>query len=64
VISLSGQNILFVLKENVIHRHSKTEDPSTESIPHRFGLPTDNPRRHHRQEAAPYVHTEDNKSKL
>jgi hypothetical protein len=28
-ISLNGQNILFVLKENVIHRRSKPEDPST-----------------------------------
>jgi hypothetical protein len=64
MISLNGQNILFALKENAIHQHSKPEDPSTESIPHRFGLLTDNPRRHHRQEeAAPHLHTEDNKSK-
>jgi hypothetical protein len=41
-ISLNGQNILFALKENSIHRHSKPEDPSTESNPHQFGLPTDN----------------------
>jgi hypothetical protein len=46
-ISLNGQDIPFALKENDIHRHSKPEDLSTESIPHRFGLPTDNPRRHH-----------------
>jgi hypothetical protein len=62
-ISLNGQNILFTIKENAIHHHSKLEDPSMESNP-RFGLPTDNPRRHHRQEeAAPHLHTEDNKSK-
>jgi hypothetical protein len=59
-ISLNGQNILFALKENAIHWHSKLEDPSMESIPHRFGLSTDNPHRHHRQEeAAPHLHTED-----
>jgi hypothetical protein len=27
VISLNGQNILFALKENAIHQHSKPEDP-------------------------------------
>jgi hypothetical protein len=64
VISLNGQNILFALKENAIHRCSKPEDPSTESNPHRFWLPTDNPRWHHwQEEAAPHLHTEDNKSK-
>jgi hypothetical protein len=63
-ISLNRQCIPFALKENVIHQHSKPEDPSTESIPHRFGLPTDNPHRHRQQEeAAPHLHTEDNKSK-
>jgi hypothetical protein len=63
-ISLNGQDIPFALKENVIHRHSKHEDPSTESIPHQFGLPTDNPHRHRRQEeTVPHLHTEDNKSK-
>jgi hypothetical protein len=63
-ISLIGQNILLALKENIIHQHSKPEDPSTESIPHQFGLPTDNPHRHHRQEeVVPHLHTEDNKSK-
>jgi hypothetical protein len=31
VISLNGQNILFALKENAIHQHSKPEDSSTES---------------------------------
>jgi hypothetical protein len=64
VISLNGQYILFALKENVIHRCSKPEDPSTESNPCRFGLPTDNARRHRRQEeAVPQLHTENNKSK-
>jgi hypothetical protein len=63
-ISLNGQDIPFALKANAIHRHSKPEDPSTESIPHRFGLPADNPHQHHRQEeAVPHLHTEDNKSK-
>jgi hypothetical protein len=63
-ISLFSQNILLALKDNVIHRHSKPEDPSTESIPHRFRLPSDNPRRHRQQEeAVPHLHTEDNKSK-
>jgi hypothetical protein len=63
VISLNGQNILFALKENAIHRHSKPEDPSTESNPQQFGLPTDNPHQYRWQEkAAPHLHTEDNKS--
>jgi hypothetical protein len=63
-ISLNGHDIPFALKENAIHYHSKPADPNTEFIPHRFGLPTDNPQRHHRQEeAAPHLHTEDNKSK-
>jgi hypothetical protein len=64
VISLNSQNNIFALKENAIHRRSKPEDPSTEFNPHRFGLPTDNPHRHCRQEeAVPHLHTEDNKSK-
>jgi hypothetical protein len=59
-----GQDIPIALKGNAIHRHSKLEDPSTESNPHRFGLPTDNPRRHRwQEEAAPHLHTEDSKSK-
>jgi hypothetical protein len=63
-ISLNGQNILFSLKENAMHWHSKSEDPNTESNPHQFGLPTHNHHRHHQQEeAAPHLHTEDNKSK-
>jgi hypothetical protein len=45
-IFLNGQNILFALKENVIHRRSKPENPSTDFNPHRFRLPTDNPRLH------------------
>jgi hypothetical protein len=49
-ISLNDQNILFTLKENAIHRRSKPEDTSMESNPHRFGLPTDNSRRHHQKE--------------
>jgi hypothetical protein len=63
-ISLNGQDIPFALKENDIHRHSKLEDPTMESVPHRFGFPTDNPHRHRRQDkATPHLHTEDNKSK-
>jgi hypothetical protein len=63
-ISLNGQDVLFALKENVIHQRSKPEDPSTEYNPHRFVLPTDNPRWHRRQEeAVPHLHTENNKSK-
>jgi hypothetical protein len=59
VISLNGQNILFALKENTINRRSKPEDPSMESNPHRFGLPNDNPHRHHRKEkVVPHLHTE------
>jgi hypothetical protein len=59
-----GQDIPFALKGNANHRHSKPGDPSTESNPHRFGLLTDNPHRHHRQEeAVPHLHTEDSKSK-
>jgi hypothetical protein len=43
---------------------TKPEDPSTESNPHRFGLPTDNPRQYHRQEeAVPHLDIEDSKSK-
>jgi hypothetical protein len=63
-ISLNGYNILFALIENVIHWHSKPQDPSVESNPHRFGLPTDNPHRHRwQEETVPHLHTEDNKSK-
>jgi hypothetical protein len=61
-ISLNGQNILFVLKENVIHRHSKPEDPSTKSNPPQFGLRTDNP--HRQEKVASHLHIEDNKSKV
>jgi hypothetical protein len=51
VICLNIQNILFTLEENAIHHH-------------RFGPPTGIPRRHRRQEeAAPHLHTGDNKSK-
>jgi hypothetical protein len=64
MISLNGPNVLFALKENVIHRRSKPEDPSTESNPHQFELPTDNSRQHHQQEEAiPHLHTEASKSK-
>jgi hypothetical protein len=63
-ISPNGQDVLFAPKENAIHHRSKPEDPSTESNPRRFGLPTDNPHRHHRQEeVVPHLHTETNKSK-
>jgi hypothetical protein len=56
VISLIVQNILFALKENDIHRRSKPEDPSIESNPHRFGIPTDIPRRHRwKEEAVPHL---------
>jgi hypothetical protein len=59
-----GQDIPFALKGNAIHRHSKPGDTSTESNPRRFGLPTDNPRRHRRQEeAVTHLHTKDSKSK-
>jgi hypothetical protein len=64
-ISLNDQNILFALKENVIHQHSKSEDLSTESNPHQFGLSTDNPRRHRQQEkTVPHLHIKDSKSKV
>jgi hypothetical protein len=64
VISLNGQDILFALKGNVIHRCSRHEDPSAESNSHLFGLPTDNPHWHRRQEeAVPHLHTEDSKNK-
>jgi hypothetical protein len=60
-----AQHILFTLEENVIHQRSKSDDPNTVSNPPRFGPPTDNPRRHHRkEEAAPHLHTGDNKSKV
>jgi hypothetical protein len=58
-ISLNDQNILFAQKENANHQLSKHEDPSMESNPHRFRLPTDNPHRHRRkEEAVPHLHTE------
>jgi hypothetical protein len=58
------QNILFTLEENDIHQRSKPEDPSMESNPPQFGLPTDNPRRHRwKEEAFPHMDTKDNKSK-
>jgi hypothetical protein len=64
VISLNDQDILFILKENDIHRHSKPENPSTEFNPHWFGLPTNNLHRHRRQEeAVSHLHIEDSKSK-
>jgi hypothetical protein len=64
MISLNGQDVLFALKENVIHQRSEPKDPSTESNTHRFGHPTDNPRWHRRQEeAVPHLHKENNKSK-
>jgi hypothetical protein len=63
-ISLNVQNILFALEENVIHRHSKPEDPKTESNPPQFRLPTDIPHRYRRkEETAPHLHIWDNKSK-
>jgi hypothetical protein len=59
VISLNDQTILFALKENAIHRRSKPEDPTIESNPHRFGLPTDNPHQHcWKEETVPHMHTE------
>jgi hypothetical protein len=58
-ISLNDQNILFALKENVIHQCSKPEDPSTESNPHWFRLPIDNLHWHHRKEESfPHLHIE------
>jgi hypothetical protein len=63
-ISLNGQNILFTLKENVIHQHSKPENPSTEFNIHRFGLSTNNPHRHYQKlEAVTHLYTENSKSK-
>jgi hypothetical protein len=62
VISLNGQNIFFAVKENVIHRRFKPENPSTESNPHGFGHHTDNSHQHYRQEEPiPHLHTEDRK---
>jgi hypothetical protein len=63
--SLNNQNILFDLKENAIHQRSKPEGPSTESNPYWFGLPTDNPRRHHqKEEAVPHLHRKTTRAKL
>jgi hypothetical protein len=65
MISLNVQNILFALKENVIHRCSKPEDPSAESSPPWFGLPTEHPRWHQqKEEAVPHLDIEDNRSPL
>jgi hypothetical protein len=64
VVSLIIQNILFALEENVIHPHSKSQDPSKVPNPHQFGPPTDNPRQHHRkEEETPDLHIGDNKCK-
>jgi hypothetical protein len=64
VISLNGHDVIFALKEDAIHRRSKPKDPSTESNPHRFELPTDNPHRHRwQEEAVPHLHRKNNKSK-
>jgi hypothetical protein len=58
------QYILFTLEEIVIHHCSKPEDHSMLSNPSWFRPPTDNPHRHHRkEEEAPHLYTEDNKSK-
>jgi hypothetical protein len=62
--TLNVQNILFTVEENAIHQRSKAEDPSKEFNPQRFGLLTDNPHRHRRnEEANPDLHIGDNKSK-
>jgi hypothetical protein len=42
--------VLFALEENTIHLRSKPEDLSTESSPHQFGPPNDNPHWHHQKE--------------
>jgi hypothetical protein len=63
-ISLNVHNILFVLEENVIHQHSKPEDPSTVPNSHQFGPSIDNTPRHcQKEEEAPHLHTRYNKSK-
>jgi hypothetical protein len=43
-ISLNVQYILFTVRGNDLHQCSKPMDPSTESNPHWFGPPIDNPR--------------------
>jgi hypothetical protein len=59
------QYIPFALEENDLYQHSNLVDPSTESNPHRFGPPTENPHRHHRiEEEDPHLHTGDNKIKV
>jgi hypothetical protein len=59
------QYILFALEENAIHQRSKPEDPNTVLNPHQFGPPTGILLRHHqKEEEAPHMHTEDNKSKI
>jgi hypothetical protein len=63
-ISLNDQNIPFALEENAIYQRSKPKDPSMESNPPRFRLPTNNPHWHHqKEEAVPQLQTEDSKSK-
>jgi hypothetical protein len=63
-VSLTISTFSSPLEENAIYQHSKPEDPSTESNPHRFGPPTDNPHRHGRkEEAVPHLYTRDNKIK-
>jgi hypothetical protein len=58
------QYILFFLKENNIHRHSKLMDPSMVFNPHWFGPPTVIPHRHCREEEEyPHLDTGNNKSK-
>jgi hypothetical protein len=58
VCGSSLSHVQDIVEENVIHRRSKHEDPSTESNPHRFGLPTDNHHWHRqKEEAVPHLHT-------
>jgi hypothetical protein len=64
VISPIFQYILIALEGNAIHQRSKPGDPSTVPNPLQFGPPIGNTHQHHRkEEAAPHLHTRDNRSK-
>jgi hypothetical protein len=58
-VSSHVKYILLALEKDVFLGHSKPASPSTELSPHRSGLPTGSPCRHHRKEEDPHVHIGD-----
>jgi hypothetical protein len=53
------RHTLFALKESVLLGRPTPASPSREPSAHRFGSPTDSPRRRHRKkEEDPHLHTD------